>query len=78
MDANGRPAEFETIITVDAGFYFKNNQEQQKHFSVKSDYRYDSDISLAYDRELETIALEMIDDLSRRIVEQFLTQLSDR
>ncbi|MCP3675935.1 MAG: hypothetical protein GY829_15910 [Gammaproteobacteria bacterium] len=87
VDINGRPAEYETIITVDANFYFQgrhsqnkhlqDKQEQQNHFSVQRDYRYKSTNNLAHDKELEILTSEMTNELSQRMVEQFLRQLID-
>ena len=77
VDVNGRPAEYETIITVDANFYFKDKQEQQNQFSVRRDYQYKSNNNLAHDKELEILTSEMTSELSQRIVEQFLRQLTD-
>ncbi len=77
VDVNGRPAGYEIIITVDADFYFHDKQEQQNHFSVRRDYQYKSNNNLAHDKELEILTSEMTTELSQRIVEQFLRQLTD-
>ncbi len=82
VDVNGRPAEYETVMSVDANFYFKDRhfqdkQEQQNHFSVRRDYQYNSNNNLAHDKELEVLTSEMTSELSQRIVEQFLQQLTE-
>lgn len=83
VDANGRPAEYEMIISVDAFFYFRkftlsDKKGTRQQFSERRDYRYTSNNNLAHDRELQTLTAEMYDDLSRRIIEQFLRQLSSQ
>jgi len=78
VDANGRPAEYETIITIIAKFSYKEDQQEIKTFTVGRDYRYNSENNLAYDRETETIISEMYEDLSNRLVSLYLKQLSKR
>lgn len=75
VDATGRPAEYETIINVEVIFHLKNNQQHRQKFSVRRDYRYDKNNTLAHDRELEILISEMNDDLAHRIVVTFLGQL---
>jgi len=75
VDATGRPAEYESIISVDVSFNYKNNQQSQQLFKVQRDYRYDKNNTLAHDRELEILTTEMYDDLAHRIVTMFLGQL---
>jgi len=79
VDVNGRPAEYETLITVDVSFIFKSSVQQQQiqvqQFSVERDYRYDNNNTLAADRELENLILEMYDQLANRIVAQFSRQM---
>lgn len=83
VDVNGRPVEYETVMSVNVNFYFKDRhyqdkQEQQNHFSVRRDYQYSSNNNnLAHDKELELLTSEMANELSQRIVEQFLRQLTD-
>ncbi len=76
VDANGRPAEYDSVINVDVIFLLSDGQKQLKHFIVQRDYRFDTTNSLAHDRELEILTSEMIDDLGQRIVSQFLSQLA--
>jgi len=78
VDVNGRPAEYRSIISVNVSFHFNNKQQLEKQFAAQRDYRYVSNNSLAHDRELEMITAEMYDDLSARIVESFLRQLSEQ
>ena len=58
VDINGRPAEYETLITVDVSYILKNTTEQSiqnklqtQQFSAQRDYRYDKNNTLADDRE---------------------------
>ena len=80
VDVFGRPAEYETTITVDVKFLIKNAQQQQQiqqqQFSVQRDYRYDKNNTLADDLELEKLTAEMYVELARRIISQFSTQSS--
>ena len=80
VDINGRPAEYETLITVDVSYIFKSSTQQSiqnqqpiqtQQFSAQRDYRYDQNNTLADDRELEKLISEMYDDLGKRIVAQF-------
>jgi outer membrane lipopolysaccharide assembly protein LptE/RlpB len=80
VDINGRPAEYETLITVDVSYIFKSSSQQSKknkqqiqtqQISAQRDYRYDKNNTLADDRELEKLISEMYDDLGKRIVAQF-------
>ena len=74
VDINGRPAEYETLITVDVSYIFKSSVQesiQHQQFSAQRDYRYDKNNTLADDRELEKLISEMNDDLGKRIVAQF-------
>jgi len=63
------------VITVNSIFIFKEIKKLQQ-YSVRRDYRYDSNSSLAHDRELEMLTAEMTEELAQRITEQFLRQLS--
>jgi outer membrane lipopolysaccharide assembly protein LptE/RlpB len=80
VDINGRPAEYETLITVDVSYIFMSSAQQSiqtqqpiqtQQFSAQRDYRYDQNNTLADDRELEKLISEMYDDLGKRIVAQF-------
>lgn len=75
VDLNGRPVEYETTINVDLNFTI-NNLHQQKHFSVRRDFRYDNKNSLAVSRELETLNIAMHQELAQRIVGEFMRQLT--
>ena len=75
VDANGQPAEYQTMINAKVSFLIKSKQ-YLKHFSVRRDYRYDKNNALAHTRELEILTTEMFDDLGQRITTQFLRQLS--
>ena len=77
VDANGRPAEYQTIISVAVTYHLKGKR-QQEQFSLQRDYRFNSTNSLAHDRELELITDEMLYELSGRIVGQFIRQLSEQ
>ena len=78
VDINGRPAEYESIITVNTSFQYANNQQQESQFSVQRDYRYDSTNNLAHDRELEILTSEMYNNLAQRIVDKYLRELSEQ
>jgi len=78
VDVNGRPAEYETIITINAQFSYKKGKQETKMLTARRDYRYDSDDSLAYDRAIETIVAEMYEDLATRLISLYLKQLSMR
>jgi len=75
VDLNGRPAEYETLITVDVSYIFMSSVQQKQiqiqQFSAQRDYRYDQNNTLADDRELEKLITEIYDDLGKRIVAQF-------
>jgi outer membrane lipopolysaccharide assembly protein LptE/RlpB len=74
VDISGRPAEYETLITVDVSYVFEGSTQQKiqtQQFSAQRDYRYDKNNTLADDRELEKLVSEMYDDLGKRIVAQF-------
>ncbi len=76
VDVNGRPAEYETIISLEVNFSYNNGLKQTKTFSVRRDFRYDSENNLAYDRETETITSEMYEELANRLLAVYLKQLT--
>jgi len=76
VDDNGRPAEYESVIFLKVNFTYSNGLQQQKNFSTRRDYRYDSKYNLAHDRELETVISEMRNELSDLLISQYLRKLS--
>ncbi len=78
VDENGRPAEYEKIISLDIDFIFNDGSEQNRQLSTRRDFIFESSNSLAYDREELTILSEMHDELSHRLVSIYLRQLSGK
>lgn len=79
VDVNGRPVEYETLISVTVNFSFKkavDTKQLPQQFSIQRDYRYDKNNTLADDRELEKLIAEMYDELGTRIISQYSRQLT--
>lgn len=79
VDVNGRPAEYETIMHLDVMFYLNSHEQPQvKQFTVRRDYLYDKNNTLAHDRELEILTEEMYQELGQRIVNMVYRRLQSQ
>jgi len=78
VDNNGRPAEYENTLLLEAEFIFDDGSEQKVQLSVRRNFIFDSSNSIAYDREEATILSEMRNELSHRLVSLYLRHLSGK
>jgi len=78
VDENGRPAEYENIITLDVIYIFHDGTKLNRQLSTRRDYLYDNSNTLAYDREEVTVLSEMREELSHRLVSNYLRELSGK